>query len=77
MPLLFHFHCFLDLSDNEFINFKLLFNGIYYVLTDTTELPVVALIQDSKIVQPTEHHWLKLETNVVKEGKNIRNSSVA
>ena len=46
---------------------KLLFNGIYYVLTDKTELPVVALIQDSKIVQPTEHHWLKLETNVVKE----------
>ena len=68
MPLLFHFHCFLDLSDNEFINFKLLFNGIYYVLTDTTELPVVALIQDSKIVQPTEHHWLKLETNVVNRG---------
>ena len=68
MPLLFHFYCLLDLSSDEFINFKLLFNGIYYVLTDTTELPVVALIQDSKIVQPTEHHWLKLETNVVKEG---------
>ena len=67
MPLLFHFYCFLDLS-SEFINFKLLFNGIYYVLTDPTELPVVALIQDSKIVQPAEHHWLKLETNVVKEG---------
>ena len=46
-----------------------LFNGIYYSLTDRTEHPVVKLVEDPKIVQSSQHHWLRLETNVVAKRK--------
>ena len=35
-------------------------------MTDVSEHPVTALLKDAKIAQPSEHHWLKLETNVVR-----------
>ena len=50
----------------DLISFRLIFNGIYYVMTDVSEHPVTALLKDAKIAQPSEHHWLKLETNVVR-----------
>ena len=36
-------------------------------MTDVSEHPVTTLFKDAKIVQPSEHHWLKLETNVVRK----------
>ena len=50
----------------DLISFRLIFNGIYYVMTDVSEHPVTALLKEAKIAQPSEHHWLKLETNVVR-----------
>ena len=51
----------------DLTSFRLIFNGIYYVMTDVSEHPVTALLKDAKIAQPSEHHWLKLETNVVRK----------
>ena len=42
-----------------------LFEGIYYTLTDRSEHPIFKLLEDPKIVQSNQHHWLRLETNVV------------
>ena len=42
-----------------------LFEGIFYTLTDKSEHPIFKLLEEPKIVQSNQHHWLRLETNVV------------
>ena len=44
-----------------------LFDGLYYTLSDKSEHPGVKLVEEPKIVQSTQHHWLRLETNVVSQ----------
>ena len=60
-------HKFIVGKLKDLTSFRLIFNGIYYVMTDGSEHPVTALFKDAKIVQPSEHHWLKVETNVVRK----------
>ena len=43
-----------------------MFDGIYYTVTDKSDHPAFKLLEEPKIVQPTQHHWLSLETKVVK-----------
>ena len=48
-----------------------MFDGIYYTLTDNCDHPAFKLLEHPKIVQPTQHHWLSLETKVVKQVLHI------
>ena len=41
------------------------YDGIYFALTDDSEHPAFKFLESAKIAQANQHHWLRLETNVV------------
>ena len=42
------------------------YDGIYFALTDESEHPAFAFLENAKLAQPNQHHWLRLETSVVR-----------
>ena len=44
---------------------RLKLEGIYFTVTDRHQTPAMAFLDNPKIAQPSQHHWLRLTTNVV------------